>query len=162
MGSSVTTQRIAQMVGWFQADLLAEPEIGLTSFQHAGQTAELARQEGADDNSIVAALLHDVGHAEGGFDHGQWARVHLAGWFDERVLWLIEHHITAKRYVCTVQPDYEQILSADSRRTLRLQGGGLAEAAALEFSRHPWFDDVMQLREWDDAAKRGVGAAPIL
>jgi predicted HD phosphohydrolase len=147
--------RVHRLTNWLTQDLAAEPELGLTSFEHAVQCAELARLEGADDEVILAALLHDVGHAEAGYDHGRWARVHLSGWFSERSLWLIEHHITAKRYFCAVAPEYFDTLSADSQRTYVLQGGALSSAEALDFSRHPWFDDVMRLREWDDLAKVG-------
>lgn len=55
-----------QIRAWLDADLLAEPELNLTSYEHAAQTAELAPGEGVDDDLVVAAFLHEVGHAEGG------------------------------------------------------------------------------------------------
>ena len=42
----------------------AESYLGeqVTMAQHMLQTAQCAEQAGADDNQIVAALLHDIGH----------------------------------------------------------------------------------------------------
>lgn len=150
----MSTVTIEQLHAWVAADE-GEPAIGLTSFQHAAQAAELAMAAGADDELVVAAFLHDVGHAEGGHDHGRWARARLAGALSERVLWLIEHHITAKRYVCSTNPQYYERLSADSRRTLVLQGGPLSPAEAEAFAEHPWAADALRLRVWDDGAKQG-------
>ncbi|MFN0070419.1 MAG: HD domain-containing protein [Chloroflexota bacterium] len=152
---TLSTERILRLADWIAADGMAEPAIGLLAFEHAIQTAELATRAGADDELLVAALLHDVGHAEGGHEHGQWAQIHLAEWFSDRTLWLIEHHITAKRYVCTVEPEYHARLSVDSQQSLRLQGGTLPAEEATVFSQHIWFDDAMRLRRWDDSAKRG-------
>jgi predicted HD phosphohydrolase len=149
------TITLSQICAWFQANYLAEPGLNLTSFEHAAQTAELAIGAGADGELVVAAFLHDVGHAEAGPDHGRWARERLRGAFGERVLWLIEHHITAKRYACATDAQYYARLSADSRRTYALQGGPLSPPERAAFAIHPWFEDAVRLRRWDDAAKRG-------
>lgn len=154
MASETPTLTHDRIRAWLEADD-GEPEIGLSAHEHAAQTAEQAIRAGADDELVVAALLHDLGHAEAGHDHGRWAREHLSSILSERVLWLIEHHITAKRYACTVDPTYHDKLSEDSKRTLVLQGGTLSAAGAAAFARHRWFADVMRLREWDEGAKLG-------
>jgi predicted HD phosphohydrolase len=148
---------LEQILEWLDADD-GEPELGLSAREHATQAAEFALATG-DDELVAAALLHDLGHAEYGHDHGRWARDTLADCFSERVIWLIEHHITAKRYACWADPDYYLKLSADSKRTLALQGGPLDAEAAGDFASHPLFDQVMRLREWDEASKHG-GVVP--
>jgi predicted HD phosphohydrolase len=61
--------------------------------------------------------------------------------------------VTAKRWRCATDPTYLATLSAASRATLVAQGGPLDRAAATRFEAHPFFDDAVRLRGWDEAAK---------
>lgn len=136
----------------------------VTQLEHALQTAYLAEQNGADDELITAALLHDLGHllhdlgetpSLRGVDdvHQYRALPFLRGLFGDDVLNAIKFHVDAKRYLCAVRPEYPARLSEDSKRSLLLQGGILSEAAAAEFIRQPGAERAVQLRLWDDAAK---------
>ncbi len=136
----------------------------VTQLQHALQTAHLAEQAGADDELVTAALLHDLGHLlndQGdsptlrGVDdtHQYFALPFLRGVFGERVLDAIKWHVDAKRYLCAVRPGYWQGLSADSKRSLELQGGIFSAEAAQRFVAQPNAADAVQLRLWDDLAK---------
>src|ERR671937_143250 len=84
----------------------------VTQLEHALQCAALARRERADDEVVLAALLHDIGHlvarAPDGpaGHHGHEGADLLRPWVPERVAWLVEHHVVAKRYLCTVNPSY--------------------------------------------------------
>lgn len=145
----------------------------VTQLQHALQSATLAEQEHADDELVTAALLHDLGHLV--HDHGQTPTLRgvddlhqyvvlpfLRGLFTDRVLGAIQGHVDAKRYLCATRPGYLQALSADSQRSLRLQGGVFDAAAAQAFMATPGAAEAVRLRLWDDAAKSPTMATPPL
>ncbi|MEJ8853560.1 phosphonate degradation HD-domain oxygenase [Variovorax robiniae] len=136
----------------------------VTQLEHALQTAWLAEQAGADDELVTAALLHDLGHLlndQGesptlrGIDdlHQYFALPFLRGVFGARVLGAIQWHVDAKRYLCATRPDYWQALSADSKRSLELQGGIFSVERAHEFIAREHAADAVQVRLWDDLAK---------
>jgi phosphonate degradation associated HDIG domain protein len=137
---------------------------GVTQWQHAWQCGQLARQAKAAPTLQVAAWLHDVGHLlDGETDtpslqghddrHEARASALLAPVFGAAVAQPVALHVQAKRYLVATQPDYAGQLSADSRRSLALQGGPMpaAEAAAWRAQAHA--GDALRLRIWDDRAK---------
>jgi predicted HD phosphohydrolase len=90
------------------------------------------------------------------------------------VLDAIKLHVDAKRYLCAARRGYHSSLSADSKRSLQLQGGIFSAEEAARFIAQPGAEDAVKLRLWDDLAKdarqghaaagaltwRGRGAAP--
>ena len=145
----------------------------VTQLEHALQTAALAECEGADDELITASLLHDLGHLlqdlgetptlHGVDDVHQYAAVpFLRGLFGERVLGSIQLHVDAKRYLCFSRPGYHAHLSADSQRSLQLQGGTFDAAQCAAFIAKTGADDAVRLRLWDDLAKTAGAATPPL
>lgn len=136
----------------------------VTQTEHALQTAWFAEQAGADDELITAALLHDLGHllhdhgetpTERGIDdlHQYSALPFLRGLFPDRVLDAIRWHVDAKRYLCATRPAYQAALSADSQRSLVLQGGVFSADEAVAFIARPHAEEAVRLRLWDDQAK---------
>lgn len=131
--------------------------------QHAVQTAALARDAGAPDALVVAALLHDLGHLLGGeaesgprdcdMHHEVVAARFLARWYGPEVIEPIRHHVAAKRYLCATEPGYHATLSPASVRSLELQGGVMSAAQVEEFERLPAAFEAALLRRWDDLAK---------
>ena len=145
----------------------------VSQLEHALQTAQRAELDGADDELVTAALLHDLGHLlndQGesptlrGIDdlHQYFALPFLRGVFGERVLGAIQGHVDAKRYLCATRPDYWASLSDDSRRSLELQGGIFSTEEARAFIARPHAHEAVQLRLWDDLAKEGGRATPPL
>jgi phosphonate degradation associated HDIG domain protein len=145
----------------------------VTQLEHALQSALLAEMEGADDELVAAALLHDLGHLlhdlgatptlQGVDDLHQFrALPFLRGLFTARVTDAIRLHVDAKRYLCITNPGYEEALSADSRRSLALQGGVFTEEQATHFIGQPGAIDAVRVRIWDDTAKEGGKATPPL
>jgi phosphonate degradation associated HDIG domain protein len=141
----------------------------VTQLEHALQSAALAEAEGADDELVTAALLHDIGHLIQDFGdtptlrgvddvHQYAAMPFLRGLFGERVLGGVRLHVDAKRYLCAVRPGYHEALSADSKRSLVLQGGVFDAAQAADFAAQTGADDAVRVRVWDDSAK--VAGAP--
>ena len=145
----------------------------VTQLEHALQTAHLAQQAGADDELVTACLLHDLGHLlqdlgetptlRGVDDVHQFAALpFLRGLFGERVLGGIRLHVDAKRCLCANVPGYEAALSADSKRSLALQGGVFSAEQAEAFMAQAGALDALRLRQWDDLAKTAGGATPPL
>ena len=124
----------------------------VTQLEHALQCAALARRERADDEVVMAALLHDIGHlvrrTPDGPDghHGHQGAELLQPWVPARVAWLIEHHVVAKRYLCSVNPGYTERLSAASVRSLAAQGAVLDLEQRLALETQPWFGDAVRIR----------------
>ena len=140
----------------------------VTQLAHALQCAALAHRDRADDEVVVAALLHDVGHlVERQEDrpehhHGSGGAAFVQPYVPSRIAWLIEHHVIAKRYLCTVDARYVEHLSLASRRSYALQGARLEPDEQLGLETRPWFVDAVRLRRWDDAAKVPGAACPPL
>ena len=85
--------------------------------------------------------------------HGHEGAALLKPWVPARVTWLVEHHVVAKRYLCTIDPRYAERLSAASVHSLAVQGAALGLEERLALETHPWFADAVRIRRWDDAAK---------
>ena len=141
----------------------------VTVLEHALQCADLAVSDGATDELIVAALFHDVGwfvadedsrdrlvtdhHAAAG------ARI-LDPLFGAAAAQPEALHVTAKRWRCTIEPDYFDELSEGSKITFIAQGGPLGTDERASFEAHPGFVTAMALRSWDERAKvRGRSVA---
>jgi predicted HD phosphohydrolase len=143
----------------------------VSELAHALQCAELADAAGADEELVLACLLHDVGRyavaqeeisdpLEAVAPRAGKARGHheagadlIAPYVPERVVFLVRAHADAKRYLCVTEPAYYDTLSKGSRHTLRLQGGVMTAEEAGRSAAHPWWRGAVRLRRWDDAAK---------
>lgn len=145
----------------------------VTQLQHALQSGALAQEAGAADTLVVAAFLHDLGHllnlqgespTERGIDdrHQYFALPFLRPVMPASVLEPIRLHVDAKRYLCAADAGYRTRLSADSVRSLALQGGGFDDEQAAAFIALPFAQDAVSLRRWDDKAKDASKATPAL
>jgi gamma-butyrobetaine dioxygenase len=138
---------------------LGEP---VTQLQHALQAARLAVREQASSPLICAALLHDIGHLLAGATedtpsqdlcHEDLGSAWLKTRFPDAVWSPVRLHVAAKRYLCTVEPEYLARLSEASQHSLSLQGGLMSEAEVAGFTAEAFHTDAIALRRWDDAAK---------
>ena len=135
------------------------------------QSAALAEADGASPSLVVAALLHDVAYLLGPeageessieTDHAAVAAGWLERWFPPTVAQPVRLHVEAKRYLALTDSGYAAQLSAESTRTLVLQGGVMTAAQAERFERDPHFDSAVRLRRFDERGKDpGVVAPPI-
>jgi phosphonate degradation associated HDIG domain protein len=160
------------MEGWIAAlvSLMADKgrhRYGLhdvTQLQHALQSAKLAEGSGGTPALIAAALLHDIGHmvhglgenpAEDGVDDRHEAVGHdfLGRHFPTDVTDPIRLHVAAKRYLCTTEPAYIALLSADSILSLKLQGGVMSSLEVATFRSERHAEAAVRLRRYDDLAK---------
>ena len=111
---------------------------------------------------VAAALLHDIGHLREETDarHGEAGAQWLSQWFGEAVTEPVRLHVAAKRYLCAIEPGYFGLLSAESVRTLALQGGPMTAGEAAAFEALPHARDAVAVRRWDDEAKDPAVAPP--
>jgi predicted HD phosphohydrolase len=61
-------------------------------YQHALQTATRAHNDGAAEELIVAALLHDVGELLSPSNHGDIVASILEPYVSPRTTWVLRHH----------------------------------------------------------------------
>ena len=104
-----------------QGDYIGE---AVSQVQHSLQAATLAQIAGADDETVIGALLHDVGRfipaadkmesmmaADGTYigkaSHEIIGERHLRQLgFSEKICQVVGAHVIAKRYLCAVEPGY--------------------------------------------------------
>ena len=145
----------------------------VSQLEHMCQAAQFAMEEGYDDEVVLAAFLHDVGHllpihdesesmdGYGMMDHEKVGADYLRRLgFSERMCKLIASHVNAKRYLTWKYPAYYEQLSGASKKTLEYQGGRMQEAEAGKFEADPLFDLYIKMRRWDEAAKVEHKALP--
>lgn len=132
---------------------------------HMIQCAMLAMEDG-DINLTIGAFLHDVGHLlkheqptepMGNFGvanhEGIGAAYLKERGFSERVCAIVANHVAAKRYLVATDKEYASKLSTASQETLRWQGGPMSDEEADVFKQHPFFNDIIKVRLWDERAK---------
>ena len=144
----------------------------VSQLEHAEQAARLAAAEGQPDAVVIACLLHDIGHllaspdrpaaADRGIDDKHeitGARI-LAGLFGAEVAEPVRLHVAAKRYLCATDDNYFGKLSADSVRSLVLQGGPMTAAECKAFEGEPYYRQAVAVRIYDDRAKVAGAVVP--
>ncbi|ULQ52032.1 HD domain-containing protein [Flavihumibacter fluvii] len=169
LSSQSVTDEIFSLFEQFGAEEYAGEKV--SQLEHMYQAAQLATSEGYDDEVILAAFLHDVGHllpvenkqdrmvGSDGLQYGmveheklgaEWLRSMGLG---ERMCKLIASHVNAKRYLTLKDPEYYDQLSTASKQTLEYQGGRMSPAEAQAFESDPLFELYIRMRRWDEAAK---------
>jgi phosphonate degradation associated HDIG domain protein len=142
-------------------EYLGEP---VTMAEHMLQGATLAERQGEDEETIVAALLHDIGHFTSEFGtfsmddtedryHEEAGAKVLEQFFPSVVTDCVRYHVAAKRYLCATRPEYFGRLSEASVHSLNLQGGPMSEQEVAAFETNPNLERIVAVRYLDDAGK---------
>ena len=153
-------------------DYIGEP---VSQIEHMSQCAELARRQGHDDEVILAAFFHDLGHICAKYDEtdnmGGYGRIshekvgadflRIRG-FSEKIATLVEKHVETKRYLCARSTEYYKKLSPASKQTLIFQGGPMSAAEVAAFENDPLHSLYIELRIWDELAKQQNQPVPDL
>ncbi|MDH3228523.1 MAG: HD domain-containing protein [Alphaproteobacteria bacterium] len=106
----------------------------VTRQEHALQTASRALRDGADEEMIVAALLHDIGDALAPCNHGEFAAAILRPYVSERTYWIVKHHGVFQAYY------YAHHLGGDRN-------------ARDRFRDHPHYQGAVDFcQDWDQAS----------
>ena len=143
----------------------------INQLQHALQAANHAETDGCTPATVLACLLHDVGHmihqlgedpAARGLDdvHEELGARWLAERFAPEVVEPVRLHVAAKRYLCSTESDYFGKLSQDSVRSLELQGGLMSADEIEAFCSNPHWREAVQLRRYDEMAKDPRASTP--
>ena len=152
----------------------AESYLGeaVTMSEHMLQGAMLAEKDGAPEELVAAALLHDIGHYTSEFGamslgderdnyHEESGAAVLSPYFPPVIAECVRLHVPAKRYLCATDKGYFDRLSDASKHTLSLQGGAMSLAEIVEFEANPYYREAVKVRIWDDEGKRpGITTPP--
>jgi phosphonate degradation associated HDIG domain protein len=155
-----------------QEDYIGEP---VSQIEHMSQAAQIAENQGYDEEVILAAFFHDIGHLfalEKNLDKmGGYGVLHhekigadflRALGFPEKISKLVENHVQAKRYLTFKYPEYLEKLSEASRKTLEYQGGPMSKMEACNFENDELFELSLKMRTWDEMAKEEKKPLPDL
>jgi predicted HD phosphohydrolase len=105
----------------------------VSRLEHCLQTATRARRDGADDEIVLAALVHDIGDLLAPYNHAELAAAVLRPYVREEVTWIVEQHGLFQTYY------YVHHLGGDRSMRERLRG-------------HRWFDACAHFCEQYDQA----------
>jgi predicted HD phosphohydrolase len=95
---------------------------------HSLQTATRARRDGADDDLVLGALIHDVGDLLAPYNHSQLAAAIIRPYVRAQVSWIVEQHEHFQAYY------YAHHLGGDRHARDRLR-------------THPWYADCVRFCE---------------
>jgi len=141
--------------------------------QHMEQSAACAVAEGASDDLVIAALLHDIGHFVGDFPidslengidnlHEEAGAKFLEAFYPASVTEPIRLHVAAKKYLCAVDKQYFARLSKASVQSLQVQGGAMTQAEIETFESSQYHQSAVQVRRYDDDGKvAGLNIKPV-
>lgn len=80
-----------RVLGWLTS-MDGDTPYAISRLDHSLQTATRAERDGADDETIVCALLHDIGDVLAPTNHSQAAAALLAPYIGEKNHWIVKHH----------------------------------------------------------------------
>ena len=99
--------------------------------EHSLQSATRAYRDGAEEEMVVAALLHDVGDLLAPDNHSEMAAAVLRPYVSERTYWIVRHHGLFQSYYFA-----------------HFRGGD--RNARDRYIDHPWYQDAVDFcHRWD-------------
>ena len=127
--------------------------------QHSLQVATRAYRDGADDETVVAALLHDIGDWLAPYNHSQVAAAILKPYVSKRTYWVIKHHGLFQSYY------YAQHLGGDRNAREKYREHPYYEAAVAfcHLWDQPSFDpdyDTLQFETFEPILRRIFSREP--
>jgi predicted HD phosphohydrolase len=87
--------RILAALGNLGHSLLGYP---VSRLHHSLQAATRAQRDGADEELVVAALLHDIGDELAPYRHQEIGAAILRPYVRAEVTWIVEHHALFQNY----------------------------------------------------------------
>ncbi len=102
--------------------------------EHSLQSATRAWRDGADEEMVVAALLHDIGDMIAPHNHSELAAAVLRPYVSERTYWIVLHHGLFQGYY------YAHHTGGDRN-------------ARDAYRDHPWYQDTVDFcHQWDQSS----------
>jgi predicted HD phosphohydrolase len=124
-------ERVLDALGRLDTGLAGYP---VSRLGHSLQAATRALRDGADDELVVAALVHDVGDELAPYNHAELAAAMLRPYVRAEVTWIVEQHGLFQSYY------YAHHYDRDRHGRERFRG-------------HRWFDACADFCErWDQAS----------
>jgi predicted HD phosphohydrolase len=82
---------VDRVLGWLQA---MEDSVGyqVTRLEHSLSAATRAHRAGEDEETVVCALLHDIGDHLAPANHSEVAAAVLRPYVSEKNYWIVKHH----------------------------------------------------------------------
>ena len=103
----------------------------VTRLEHSLQSATRAEKDGADEEMVVATLIHDIGDNLAPHNHSQLVASVLRPYVSEKIYWIILHHGIFQEYY------YAHHI-------------GRNRNARDKFKDHPYYQDAVDFCEkWD-------------
>ncbi|KIO76140.1 phosphohydrolase [Pedobacter lusitanus] len=156
-------ETVANIFNLYEAHGAQEYGERVSMLMHMMQCAQLAQAAGEEDEIILAAFFHDIGHFFEGDEkmdiYGTQHHDDLGGkcllemGFPQKMADLVSSHVAAKKYLIYAEPSYYNELSEASKITLEFQGGQMTAAEAAEFEQDPLAPLYVKIRRWDDLGK---------
>ena len=102
--------------------------------EHSLQCATRAHRDGAGEELVVAALLHDIGDLLSPCNHSELAAAVLRPYVSERTYWIVRHHGLFQSYY------YAHHTGGDRH-------------ARDAYRDHPWYQDAVDFcHRWDQSS----------
>ena len=102
--------------------------------EHSLQSATRAYRDGADEEMVVAALLHDIGDLLAPHNHSEMAAAVLRPYVSERTYWIVRQHGLFQSYY------YAHHMGGDRN-------------ARDRYIDHPWYQDAVDFcHRWDQSS----------
>ncbi len=99
--------------------------------EHSLQCATRAHRDGASEELVAAALLHDIGDLLSPYNHSELAAAVLRPYVSEQTYWIVRHHGLFQSYY------YAHHLGGDRH-------------ARDAYREHPWYQDAVDFcHRWD-------------
>ena len=106
----------------------------VSRLEHSLQSATRAERDGADDETVACALLHDIGDVLAPANHSQVAAALLRPYVSEKNWWVVQHHGLFQGYYY-------------------LHHYGRDRDARDEFLDHPYYQDCVEFcARWDQCS----------
>lgn len=70
----------------------------INRYQHSLQAASRAYEDGAEEEIVVAALIHDIGDILSPYNHGEVAAAIAKPYMSEKACWILKHHCVFQGY----------------------------------------------------------------
>lgn len=128
---------------------------------HAIQCANLARKNNHRKNIVLACLFHDIGNYNTEKKYTPLKNHEYLGYgilkkngFDEEICQYVKNHVLSKRYLCTADKRYYELLPEKSKKSFKLQGGFLTDTQMSIFEKSKYFAGSILVRSYDDIANK--------
>lgn len=87
-----------RVLGWLSTMDNDDAGYQVTRLEHSLQAATRAHRAGEDEETVVCALLHDIGDYLAPANHSEVAAAMLRPYISERNYWIIKHHASSRAF----------------------------------------------------------------